>query len=93
MIIRKLCMRQSRQLIALSRRAPISSRFQSTLPETPVEALQTPIRDEISRSENPLFEMVQAQSEANTPAQQEFTSNEPPSEPRIPSRRSLQRIN
>ncbi|KAJ5500007.1 Ribosomal protein S2 bacteria/mitochondria/plastid [Penicillium expansum] len=77
MIIRKLCMRQSRQLLALSRRAPVSSRFQSTLPETPVETLQTAIRDEISRPENPLFEMVQAQSEATTPAQQEFTSDEP----------------
>ncbi|KAJ5774482.1 Ribosomal protein S2 bacteria/mitochondria/plastid [Penicillium paradoxum] len=75
MIVRKLCMRQSRQLLALSRRAPVSSRFQSTLPETPVETVQALPRDEISRPENPLFEMVQAQSEASTPAQQEITSN------------------
>ncbi|CAG8353273.1 unnamed protein product [Penicillium salamii] len=69
MIVRKLCMRQSRQLLALSRRAPIPSRFQSTLTETPVETLQTPPTESITEAikpENPLTEMVQAQSVADT---------------------------
>ncbi|KAJ5551316.1 hypothetical protein N7535_000734 [Penicillium sp. DV-2018c] len=75
MIIRRACMRQSRQLFALNRQTPVSSRFQSTLPETPVtpvEAVQTSPKDEITRPENPLLEMVQMQ--ANAPAQQEIAA-------------------
>ncbi|CAG8223207.1 unnamed protein product [Penicillium olsonii] len=58
-------MRQSRQLLALSRRAPISSRFQSTLTETPVETPQTTLGESL-KPENPLNEMVQAQAAADT---------------------------
>ncbi|KAJ5908981.1 Ribosomal protein S2 bacteria/mitochondria/plastid [Penicillium taxi] len=53
MIVQKLYVRQSRQLLALSRRAPISGRFLST--ETPVDtALRTPSArpiDPIQKSE------------------------------------------
>ncbi|GLI72184.1 hypothetical protein PoHVEF18_000354 [Penicillium ochrochloron] len=57
MIVRKLCMRQSRQLLALNRQAPAYTRFLST--ETPVDtAVQTP--ESIAPAENPLHEVVQA---------------------------------
>ncbi|KAJ5328197.1 Ribosomal protein S2 bacteria/mitochondria/plastid [Penicillium brevicompactum] len=67
MIIRKVFMRQSRQVLALSRRAPISGRFQSTLAGTPDETLQSPPAESITESiqpDNPLSEMIQAQSQA-----------------------------
>ncbi|KAJ5996670.1 hypothetical protein N7499_007012 [Penicillium canescens] len=74
MIVRKFCMRQSRQLLAVSRRAPISTRFQSTFPTTlgePVVPAPPQESEPTSRAENPLTEMMSAQSQAKTPAQQE----------------------
>ncbi|KAJ5736839.1 uncharacterized protein N7483_001964 [Penicillium malachiteum] len=68
MIVRQLGVRQSRQLLALSRRAPASSRFFSS--EIPVDtAIQTPTLESIEplptatpipKAQNPLHEVVQA---------------------------------
>ncbi|KAJ5367724.1 Ribosomal protein S2 bacteria/mitochondria/plastid [Penicillium brevicompactum] len=89
MIIRKAFMRQSRQVLALSRRAPISGRFQSTLAGTPDETLQSPPAESITESiqpDNPLAEMIQAQSQAQ-PSQDPAsgTSSKPNTTPKTSS--------
>ncbi|KAJ5748187.1 uncharacterized protein N7511_009883 [Penicillium nucicola] len=77
MIVRKFGMRQSRQFLALSRRAPISARFNSTAPTTPVVPVMPAQEPEpvietepVPRVENPLVEMMSAQSQATTLTQQ-----------------------
>ncbi|KAJ5585140.1 uncharacterized protein N7459_004940 [Penicillium hispanicum] len=59
MIVRNLCVRQSRQLLSLTRRAPASSRFLSTDP--PVEtAVQTPLEEAIPQSATSIQDAAQA---------------------------------
>ncbi|KAJ5677654.1 uncharacterized protein N7477_003287 [Penicillium maclennaniae] len=66
MIVRKFGLRQSRQLLSLSRQTPISRRFLSNEPKIPVAApvteVQTPPKETIVPSENPLHEVMQASS-------------------------------
>ncbi|KAJ5347422.1 Ribosomal protein S2 bacteria/mitochondria/plastid [Penicillium brevicompactum] len=80
MIVRKVFMRQSRQVLALSRRAPISGRFQSTLAGTPDETLQSPPTESITESiqpDNPLAEMIQAQAQSQAQPSQDPASGIP----------------
>ncbi|KAJ5172156.1 hypothetical protein N7492_004749 [Penicillium capsulatum] len=66
MIVRHLCMRQSRQLLALNRRAPVSSRFLST--EPPVETVsQSPSGESLRQDQNPLQEVLQASRPQSEP--------------------------
>ncbi|KAJ5084464.1 Ribosomal protein S2 bacteria/mitochondria/plastid [Penicillium alfredii] len=70
MILRKLGVRQSRQLFALSRRAPVSSRFLST--ETSTETVQTHPEERAAKPENPLQEVLGTRVQRSTPEHQEL---------------------
>lgn len=73
MIVRRFGVRQSRQLLALNRRSPISSRFLSTETQIPVDTAQ---KEASAPSPNPLHEVVQATQTPRGVAQKQFKKQE-----------------